>query len=972
VLDIEPQPLQRWERIPEQPRFMPRSFSCRVEPLERRLLLSAPAVPNPFLFLSGYSDGGKSDFQQVLPYYTAVGGITSDAGFVQGLRDQGKLFLYQTIATPSKTVAQLVADWSVPFQNTLGGALPGGFDAIQIDEFGAYPDGSAEATKYATALQQLRASYPDKRIFVWSTWNVADGGPNTLYGNPANTYATLLNAINNYADRYMLEVYLNEANPQLYLFNPFADNIESFAPGLRAKTVFGLYIPQSGFVADDSANIGYWGYLDAQFNTIRNDPQMSTMPGVALWIAYRAEKMTWDYVGRLANHYFTQYRTSYFGDGSYAQAIGNPGFETNSIGWSFFVGTSGALARVSYANEGVTPTYHDDYGYATHGSFGLRMIRGAGGTNRAEYTAAVTPGMTYTVSAFVKAAGASSGANRAKLVVTTAAGTQIAAKEAQDAPLSVVGGPWKRILYNFTVPAGQTSVKVVLTDPSVPVGTTLYWDFIELEPAYVAGDGMPPTVSSATFNLAPSHALQLVFSEDIAPTFIKNDVQLVNLGTGVAVSAAIMNLSYAGGTAPATLTFPGLSGDALADGHYRLTLSPGCVADASGSVLMSPFTYEFFVATGSSASETYHLQRDAVGALLRVTKNGGIPLNVPLANLALVAISAGGGDDLLHLDLTNGLPWSAGGIVYDLGAHTVRDTLQLTATTSNDTITVQPTQVSIVSPVGAATLSLGAVESFILNAAGGEDTLNVDGGSVIFQASQQLAALNISAGAVTIAAAGNRVLRTRSLDVSADGATLDLNDNALIVDYDLASPIGSFNGSAYTGITGHTVSGRNGGSWNGDGIITSMTAAAAPQTLMTLGVADAAAALSLGATDTAVWQGNTVDSSAVLVRYTFTADATLDGGIDGDDYLQVDAGYSASATGYAHGDFDYNGVIDADDYFLIDSNYNKAQVSLAPAHPLGASAGVESYSGHNLFSGTSISSAYERLNESTGKYHACV
>jgi hypothetical protein len=118
--------------------------------------------------------------------------------------------------------------------------------------------------------------------------------------------------------------------------------------------------------------------------------------------------------------------------------------------------------------------------------------------------------------------------------------------------------------------------------------------------------------------------------------------------------------------------------------------------------------------------------------------------------------------------------------------------------------------------------------------------------------------------------------------------------------------------------------------------MTSMTAAIAPDRLTTLGVAEASSALNVGGAQTAVWNGQTVDSTSILVRYTFDGDANLDGVINGDDYFRIDSGYSSAATNYADGDLDYNGRINADDYFLIDSNYNKAAtpLSVAAAAPL--------------------------------------
>ena len=73
----------------------------------------------------------------------------------------------------------------------------------------------------------------------------------------------------------------------------------------------------------------------------------------------------------------------------------------------------------------------------------------------------------------------------------------------------------------------------------------------------------------------------------------------------------------------------------------------------------------------------------------------------------------------------------------------------------------------------------------------------------------------------------------------------------------------------------------------------------------------------------ALFDGQTVDSTAVLVKYTYTGDADLNGHIDGDDYFRVDLGFNSGVPSYLHGDFDLNGRIDADDYFLVDYNFIK-------------------------------------------------
>jgi hypothetical protein len=153
---------------------------------------------------------------------------------------------------------------------------------------------------------------------------------------------------------------------------------------------------------------------------------------------------------------------------------------------------------------------------------------------------------------------------------------------------------------------------------------------------------------------------------------------------------------------------------------------------------------------------------------------------------------------------------------------------------------------------------------------------------------------------------------------------LDLADNSLLWDYTAGSPIGAWAGSAYTGLTGLIAAGRSGGTWGGNGLVTSRPNALGAVAPAALGVAEAANVLDYGTGATATYAGQSVDQSAVLVRYTWSGDADLSGSIEGDDFFLIDAGFAAGTRSYFGGDFDFSGSVDADDYFLIDSIFNKA------------------------------------------------
>jgi hypothetical protein len=94
------------------------------------------------------------------------------------------------------------------------------------------------------------------------------------------------------------------------------------------------------------------------------------------------------------------------------------------------------------------------------------------------------------------------------------------------------------------------------------------------------------------------------------------------------------------------------------------------------------------------------------------------------------------------------------------------------------------------------------------------------GASAIFASSQHLDVLTIE-GSASMAANGNNLLVVHDLQMPGATARLDLSDNDMVIDYTDESPIGSYNGSAYTGIAGLIASSYNFGAWDGaHGIMT--------------------------------------------------------------------------------------------------------------------------------------------------------
>ncbi len=178
--------------------------------------------------------------------------------------------------------------------------------------------------------------------------------------------------------------------------------------------------------------------------------------------------------------------------------------------------------------------------------------------------------------------------------------------------------------------------------------------------------------------------------------------------------------------------------------------------------------------------------------------------------------------------------------------------------------------------------------------------------------------IGVGAGAkllLTPTANGARVAQARSIGIG-PGGKLDLSNNKLAT----ADPVGSWDGSNYTGITGLIRAGRNTGNWSGSGIVTSQSNATVAG-LTSIGTATAQQVKGLASSSTTTtWSGVTVSGSDTLAMYTYAGDANLDGKIDVLDYGRIDLNTPLGTAGWFNGDFNYDGKINVLDYGIIDFN----------------------------------------------------
>jgi hypothetical protein len=203
----------------------------------------------------------------------------------------------------------------------------------------------------------------------------------------------------------------------------------------------------------------------------------------------------------------------------------------------------------------------------------------------------------------------------------------------------------------------------------------------------------------------------------------------------------------------------------------------------------------------------------------------------------------------------------------------------------------------------------------LVRTAGGSTTAHLDlgpgmtveavAGTTSFNASQHLAGLSISnTGAARLTAGGDKVLVTDSLSITGSGV-LDLADNDAIVDY--------------TGSVGSLVNDTR----------ANLAAGRLTSSLGTLNTR-------LGYGDNAVlgkdnFAGEAVDTSSLLIKFTYAGDTDLDGDVDVGDLGALATAWQSSGV-WTAGDFDYNGVVDVNDLGMLATNWQAGV-----GNPLGAS-----------------------------------
>jgi hypothetical protein len=251
------------------------------------------------------------------------------------------------------------------------------------------------------------------------------------------------------------------------------------------------------------------------------------------------------------------------------------------------------------------------------------------------------------------------------------------------------------------------------------------------------------------------------------------------------------------------------------------------------------------------------------------------------------------------------------------GNHTISAAVTLA---DNATIFVTP-----------AASNLGITGALLANG----KTLTKTGAGTLTLNNLRAAGLTIGAGTVAVAPngtdAGTSVVGALTIaGGAAPTAKLDLSNNAAIINYAGTSPAATVRDQILSGRGGAGL----GKTWNGQGITSSAAAtvnATEPES-RSLAYAENSS-LPLGPYTT--FGGQPVDNTSVLIAFSRTGDANLDGVVNDDDVTIVGAAYAPGVPqpSWALGDFDYNGFVDDDDVTLLGAFYDPTAAPLISATP---------------------------------------
>ena len=196
-----------------------------------------------------------------------------------------------------------------------------------------------------------------------------------------------------------------------------------------------------------------------------------------------------------------------------------------------------------------------------------------------------------------------------------------------------------------------------------------------------------------------------------------------------------------------------------------------------------------------------------------------------------------------------------------------------------------------VSSLAPATLAVASGQVDALVDLGDQTTLQLTGGTASLQARQHLAAIDVSGGILQMDAIDSLVV-TPSLKLSG-GGQVDLRNGTMIVDYSYASPLPSIKAAIDGGrvFVSQPIAGEAIGIGEASDLFTSLPA---------------------------IFAGERLDATCVLIIHTIVGDANLDRVVDSADFGLLVSGYGVfHAARWTQGNFNDDTRVDSLDFNLL-------------------------------------------------------
>ncbi len=633
-------------------------FVVQIQPRRSRAA-AITTIPQEARVFYGMTDANRYEQYEAMGVFdvaTIVGGYTTDAAFVHRLREKNILFAYivqhinyhdavkypmcQSESTLTECADMYARHLTKPYLETLGGQLPGGFDAIIFNEVQGFDDNTFDGKLERAMLKRIKELFPNKLLIVWATGCVTT----TCMSTNSIDNKLMQQTLRDYTDLALIETYEAEgSDPKLFTNreNTIRD-LEQHAPGIMKKAIIGVGQYQiEQFRLDRDPEVDYFNFID---ELIYRRIHFS-LPGVEMkkgiyfypW-QFQSGFAVKRWAVKLIKHYYIDGQTTHLGDGVYKKGtastelqtgyITNASFENQSAMASWNVDPSASVAwseyGVCYPLASRCPNQPDikisSLPRVPHLLRALKMTRGST-PSVARQTVAVKPNTTYELVAYVKSQ-TSPYVPKGRVTVLDASGRTLAQAEAVESfcNLYIATGDWGtcKAQYNtfslikVTFQSGaETAVTVRLSDDPATSGAITLWDYIEMDDAHGISSDPPPTPTITRLPtmtpaptatpVVPSITQSPTATPAPSPTVVPSPTPLV---TGAPTPTLVPSLTPQPSLSPSACTRK-VHGDADCDGLIKLVdftiwlreytgIDNSARADFNGNGTVSLIDYEIF------------------------------------------------------------------------------------------------------------------------------------------------------------------------------------------------------------------------------------------------------------------------------------------------------------------------------------------------------------------------------------------